>query len=270
MGIQLNKSYVNAIQDCALVDVKTTTYTWSEQDSETILNWIAHSHWDITLKDASGNLVKPAINEYLKYLDAKLSAVRKTATFWDAYNIRESASTPEEFIQKYAALPNSSSLVINTSTINIDNNTYNRGDIVIKDNYGNQILVPNEQSGVYYPFSLTSDASGNMQLSFQYAQEPPSQNTTLEFTPVSPSDGALYNYAVRSSTWDSTTKTYEIDVIKKDNKSIIPFWECREYITTPTTKIGSRIFNLISLSKSNDKWIFTAKSLSVPFMLIIK
>ena len=48
----------------------------------------------------------------MQYLDAKISAVRKTATFWDAYNIRESVTDKKDFINKYAKLPNNSSLIL--------------------------------------------------------------------------------------------------------------------------------------------------------------
>lgn len=270
MGIQLDKSYINAIADCALVDTTTSTYSWNTTDSETILSWLAHSHWDITLTDANGNLVKPAVDEYIRYLDAKLSAVRKTATFWDAYNIRESATTQDEFIQKYAALPNNSSLVVNTATINVNNKTFNRGDIIIKDNYGNQVVVSNEQSGVYMPTFL-DDSSANKELEFTYYQTPKQQTTTLQFTAKMPSSGELYNNSILStdSGWDNTTERimYSIDAIYKDNQPIYPFWECREY---NNGVIGSKIFNLISMQEENKKIVFIAQTLNVPFILIVK
>ena len=94
-------------------------------------------------------------------------------------------------------------MVINTSTLNIDGQTYNRGDIVIKDNNGNQVIVPNEQSGAYYPQKIESDELGNMTLSFQYEQTPSAATRTLTIdNPIAPSDGHLYSYAIKSTDVD--------------------------------------------------------------------
>ena len=168
MGIKIDKSFENSLMDCAIVDTIPSPTPFESGLAETALSWIAHSH-------ITTNVTSNDIHSYIRYLDAKLSAVRKTATFWDAYNIRESASTVDEFAQKYAALPNNSSLVINTGTLNIGEKTYNRGDIVIKDNYGNEVDVKNNLSGVYIPYKVENLENGNLQIDFSY-----SSNKSLE------------------------------------------------------------------------------------------
>ena len=268
MGIEIDKSFENSLMDCAIVDTVTSPTPFESGLAETALSWIAHSHikTEITNKDD--------IVSYIKYLDAKLSAVRKTATFWDAYNIRESASTVDEFAQKYAALPNNSSLVINTGTLNIGKKTYNRGDIVIKDNYGNEVDVKNNLAGVYIPQSVEKlDDNGNLQINFIY-----NSNKSLEDPKIilnagtTPNEGTIYSETIDYTAFASGSVSR---IAREFNgKPVIPFWECREY--DPKTKvIKDKIFDLIQVKLekdelNNDKIVFTALNKNIPFILLIK
>ena len=260
MGIKIDKSFENSLMDCAIVDTSPSEAVFQSGLAETALSWIAHSH--ITTKVTSEN-----IPSYIRYLDAKLSAVRKTATFWDAYNIRESASTADEFAQKYAALPNNSSLVINTGTLNIGKKTYNRGDIVIKDNYGNEVDIKNNLSGVYIPTSVDNLDNGNLQINFSYSSNKSLEDPKIEFTHTTPNEGTIYSETIESTAFASGPISR--DARKVDGKAVIPFWECREY--DPQTKvIKDKIFDLINVQLDNDKLVFTALNKNIPFILLIK
>lgn len=265
MGIKIDKSFENSLMDCAIVDTSPSETVFQSELAETMLSWIAHSH--ITTQVASND-----IPSYIRYLDAKLSAVRKTATFWDAYNIRESASTVDEFAQKYAALPNNSSLVINTGTLNIGKKTYNRGDIVIKDNYGNEVDVKNNLSGVYIPDKVENLDNGNLQINFRYSSNKSLEDPKIEFTGTTPNEGTIYSEIIESAAFDSGPISR--DARKVDGKAVIPFWECREY--DPQTKvIKDKIFDLINVQldkdeSGNDKLVFTALNTNIPFILLIK
>lgn len=262
MGIRIDKSLENSLMDCAIVDTIPSETILKPELAETTLSWIAHSH--ITTK-----ITNDDIPSYIRYLDAKLSAIRKTATFWDAYNIRESASTVDEFAQKYAALPNNSSLVINTGTLNIGEKTYNRGDIVIKDNYGNEVDVKNNLGGVYIPQTEVKDlGAGNLQINFSY-----SSNKSLEDPKIilntanTPNEGTIYSEMIESAAFASGSISR--DARKINGKAVIPFWECREY--DPKTKvIKDKIFDLIEVKLINDKLLFTALNKNIPFILLIK
>lgn len=261
MGIKIDKSFENSLMDCAIVDTSPSEASFDSALAETALSWIAHSH--ITTKVTTSE----DIASYIKYLDAKLSAVRKTATFWDAYNIRESASTVDEFAQKYAALPNNSSLVINTGTLNIGEKTYNRGDIVIKDNYGNEVDVKNNLSGVYIPDKVENLDNGNLQINFRYSSNKSLEDPKIEFTHTTPNEGTIYSETIESTAFASGPISR--DARKVDGKAVIPFWECREY--DPQTKvIKDKIFDLINVQLDNDKLVFTALNKNIPFILLIK
>lgn len=261
MGIKIDKSFENSLMDCAIVDTIPSETPYNSGLAESILSWIAHSH--ITTKVTNDD-----IPSYIRYLDAKLSAVRKTATFWDAYNIRESASTVDEFAQKYAALPNNSSLVINTGTLNIGEKTYNRGDIVIKDNYGNEVDVKNNLAGVYIPDKVENLDNGNLQINFRYSSNKSLEDPKIILnTTTTPNEGTIYSETIESTAFASGPILR--DAKKVDGKAVIPFWECREY--DPQTKvIKDKIFDLINVQLDNDKLVFTALNKNIPFILLIK
>ena len=265
MGIKIDKSFENSLMDCAIVDTSPSETVFQSGLAETALSWIAHSH-------ITTNVTSNDIPSYIRYLDAKLSAVRKTATFWDAYNIRESASTVDEFAQKYAALPNNSSLVINTGTLNIGEKTYNRGDIVIKDNYGNEVDVKNNLSGVYIPDKVENLDNGNLQINFKYSSNKSLGDPKIEFTPTVPEEGTIYSKIIESA--DFTSGSVSIDARKVNGEPVIPFWECREY-DSKTKVIKDKIFDLIEVrldkdESGNDKLVFTALNKNIPFILLIK
>ena len=267
MGIKIDKSFENSLMDCAIVDTSPSETVFQSGLAETALSWIAHSH-------ITNNVTSNDIPSYIRYLDAKLSAVRKTATFWDAYNIRESASTADEFAQKYAALPNNSSLVINTGTLNIDKKTYNRGDIVIKDNYGNEVDVKNNLGGVYIPQTeVTNLGYNNLQINFNYSSNKSLEDPKIILnTATTPNEGTIYSTTIEYTAFASGSVS--IDARKVDDKAVIPFWECREY--DPQTKvIKDKIFDLINVQldkdgSGNDKLVFTALNKNIPFILLIK
>lgn len=258
--MKIDKSFENSLMDCAIVDTVPPETNYDSKYSENILSWIAHSH--ITTE-----VTKDEIPSYIRYLDAKLSAVRKTATFWDAYNIRESASTVDEFAQKYAALPNNSSLVINTGTLNIGEKTYNRGDIVIKDNYGNEVDVKNNLSGVYIPQSVDNLDNGNLQINFSYSSNKSLGDPKIEFTPPIPKEDTIYSKMIESA--DFNSGPVSIKAQKVNGEPVIPFWECREY--DPKTKvIKDKIFDLINVQLDRDYLVFTTLNKNIPFILLIK
>ena len=223
MGIKIDKSFENSLMDCAIVNTSPSETDFNSDNAERILSWIAHSH-------ITTNVTSNDIPSYIRYLDAKLSAVRKTATFWDAYNIRESASTADEFAQKYAALPNNSSLVINTGTLNIGKKTYNRGDIVIKDNYGNEVDVKNNLGGVYIPQTeVTNLGDGNLQINFNYSSNKSLEDPKIILnTSTTHNEGTIYSEMIESTAFASGPISR--DARKVDGKAVEMETWSNEYV----------------------------------------
>lgn len=264
MSIKLNQSLTTSLANCTLVKTEVVDETYNNAAAERVISWLAYSQVDKT------NLKTSDIPSYTRYLDAKLSAVRKTATFWDAYNIREVASTLDDFIQKYAVLPNNSSLIINTGSFELNGKTYQHGDIIIKDSFGQEVQVKNESnSGVYYPESITKtdDESGNLTLSFKYGLPNEKSIIDLELPSATPKEGTLYSRIYTNKDFIDSFIEFNAK-LDADNNVIIPFWECREW--NEENNYGDKIFNLVKLTIQNEKLIFHADNTVIPFVVLIK
>lgn len=237
--MKLNTNYTNSLSNYVIVNTtEAADFTYDSQPAEKIITWLGHSHVIPPIEENS------EFKNYMQYLDAKISAVRKTATFWDAYNIRESATDKNDFINKYAKLPNNSSLIINSGQFIIGDTTYDRGAVVIKDFYGNQNIIKSKQSGFYVPSQITQiQDSSNLQLSFEYKDsvEQSIINLTIPDTTTSTTDGSFYSEKIREL-------PYTIELQKDDNTGniIMPFIEC--YIENNDNTLGDQIFNYVKIT----------------------
>ena len=239
--MKLNTNYTNSLSNYVIVNTTEADFTYDSTPAENIITWLGHSH--VIPPIENNNEYK----DYMQYLDAKISAVRKTATFWDAYNIRESVTDKKDFINKYAKLPSNSSLIINSGQFVIGDTTYDRGAVVIKDFYGNQNIIKSKQSGFYIPSQITQiPDSNNLQLSFEYKDtiEQSTINLTIPDTTTSTTDGSFYSEKIREL-------PYSI-ILEKDNNNniIMPFIEC--YIENNDNTLGDQIFNYVKITQTTE------------------
>ena len=155
-----------------LYTVYQSTPDWN---AETALQAVAHS----TLKHIPHNA--QGCVDALNYLNNKLEAVRKTISFWDAYQITDAIEDNELLLNKITQLPNNSSLVNNTAEPFqwLDPNTGEevtvlKGDVFIKDYLGNIHLVHATNKGVYVPEKITLVGSGNsLSITYRYRNAGP-------------------------------------------------------------------------------------------------
>ena len=260
--MQLNTDYKNSLNNYIIVNTAPQTTEYNKQIAEDVINWLGHSH-----------VVPKSINEqntvleYMRYLDAKISAVRKTTTFWDSYNIRDAAVSQIDFINKYAALPNNSSLIINSDSFKIGDVTYNKGSVVLKDFYGNQQIIEGKQNGFYIPLSLTTVGNGNFKLTFEYRDSVDTKYTELEAALATPKAGTLYNKKITNN--EFINNSYPIPLMPGENGTkIMPFIEC---YTDNSGKIGEQLFNFLTISKDNSQVILTKPAdTSINFIVLIK
>lgn len=131
----------------------------------------------------------------LQYLDRKIEATRKTISSWESYRISAVATGEEDLQQKLGTLQPNTGLVINSlesASIQINNQSYSRGDIVFKDINNQQHHIASYSGGYYYPSSLDAqknekdEATGSYILSYTYATSAPSlKNSQLTATKLS-------------------------------------------------------------------------------------
>ena len=260
--MQLNTDYKNSLNNYIIVNTTPQTTEYNKQIAEDVINWLGHSH-----------VVPKSINEqntvleYMRYLDANISAVRKTTTFWDSYNIRDAAVSQIDFINKYAALPNNSSLIINSDSFKIGDVTYNKGSVVLKDFYGNQQIIEGKQNGFYIPSSLTTVGTGNFKLTFEYRDSVDRDPIDLQAELKTPKAGTLYNEKITNS--EFINNSYFI-TLKPDESGIeiMPFIEC---YADNSGKIGEQLFNFLTISKEGSQVTLTKPAdTSINFIVLIK
>lgn len=101
------------------------------------------------------------VSEYSKSLQAineRINTLHKQLTYWDLYHITQVVNNKDELGIKFTALHNGESLVINTNeTFQSNDQWYSRGDVVLKLDNGEQLLIKSQNSGYYYPTALTYD-----------------------------------------------------------------------------------------------------------------
>ena len=265
--MKLNTNYTNALNNYVIVDTTEISTDYNGSIAENIFSWLGHSHIVAPNEINTDGDYK----NYMQYLDAKLSSIRKTATFWDAYNIREAATDQNDFINKYSKLPNNSSLIINCGSFTIGNTTYERGSVVLKDFYGNQNIIKGKQNGLYVPNSISIDNSKNLKLSFSY-QETADQQTkdlVVENYNVNLDNTSIYNDTFSTTAHQAWAMNIKLK-LDKDNNYIMPFVEC--YIKKTDSTFGDQLFNCLSstiTSLGGKKYLSLSISENVPFNTII-
>lgn len=219
------------------------------------------------LKNTEGNWNK--IQEALQFLDAKIVSARKTATFWDAYNISTVARTREEFSREYGKLAVNSGLLIDSAGFSIGNTTYKRGDIVFKTNDNQQIHIKSAQTGYYEPTTIEvvkEDIQQTNTCKITYKYKSGSNDfgqATVQlknFSPEAPDNGILYNekYTLLAN------EAKKLDLPKK----VAPIYDVRLQLSDG---YGEKIINAVTVSYNADmnECTFTNNS-SFPVVVLIK
>lgn len=260
--MKLQNEYQHSLQNHVIMNTTESTrvedtITDTKRTLQSIASWISHNYCtdiDIAKENDKSSIDPEKMVSYLNFLEAKVAAARKTATFWDAYNITTSASDKEDFIQKYAQLPTNSALIIGfNSAITIGDNTYNRGDIVVKNKDNQQLLIKNAETGYYMPVSADKEETGNtIKLTFKYQDGTAGQAQTIEVPIASTDDGILYNTIL---TLDADAKGSV--TLKSDSSGNLIQPVFYVYESTDVGKLGQRLFEAIKIEYSDTTVTFT-------------
>lgn len=122
--------------------------------------------------------------EFLTYLNSKMDLVVREWDYWDVYKFESSVNNGEDLTSAIAGLTPNHSLVINT-TFAREDDTYNRGDVILKKENGDIIHIPSKSPGIFYPFSLHNE-SGVYKLVYKYAtnlDELPTTGQEIKYDP---------------------------------------------------------------------------------------
>lgn len=190
--MKLNQNILSPHNNFTKVDASSISVTLNGSESNA---QIYAAEW---LLDNYLRCSQMPIGDYadqLQYLDRKIEATRKTISSWESYRISAVATGEEDLQQKLGTLQPNTGLVINSlesASIQINNQSYSRGDIVFKDINNQQHHIASYSGGYYYPSSLDAKLDNNNKetgsyiLSYAYATSAPSaEQATLAPTKIS-------------------------------------------------------------------------------------
>lgn len=136
-------------------------------------------------KDSSINITGEMVQKDLEFLNLHLNSAYKTLSYLDLYNITDSVEDEASLNSKLNALLPNSAIVINATEINTSDNSYKRGDVILKLNNGTYRTIRAQSSGYYYPSSIKSDGNTFI-LSYSYISGSAPASGSKELTEDSP------------------------------------------------------------------------------------
>lgn len=129
-------------------------------------------------KSMTGELMQ----QDLECLNRHLNSAYKTLTYWDLYNISDSVDDAASLNAKINSLLPNSALVINAEEITNNDETYKRGDVILKLNNGTYKTIRAQSSGYYFPSQINTTESGANYLQFSYVSGVTPEEGTKELT----------------------------------------------------------------------------------------
>lgn len=232
-----------SVQDATNAELMTSEY-WGK-----IINNMHLPSYGI----ATHNYSTINIKNDLEFLNARLDYLRKTITYWDAYQIQGSINTKDD-ISSIDSLEIGRSLIINTTeTFTWKNQICSRGGVFVNTYDQGIIYVPPQAAGIYKPEvnyinidQTTSETStSHMSISYKFSAETP-QESIQEGPFEVPFSGQEQYYNI-----SGTVTQFQI-TFNSENSNIIPiiqFFYKGEEIWVDYTWTGN---NTISFMEEND------------------
>lgn len=182
--------------------------------------------------------------EQINFLGVKLEETNKNLSTWDTYNIYKVAYNREELVSALAALPLSSSVLINTDEAQLEVGSWKlqKGDMLVKDAWGSLHQLKGSNGGYYFPSSITpfaegdssNNESGLFQVNFTYTQETPLPDTKTITNEASTELQVPYNTikvqfpTVEQEEVDVTCYSYHGTLSANTSSSNIPFIKSKD------------------------------------------
>lgn len=106
---------------------------------------------------------------FLTNLNSKMDLVIREWDYWDIYKFESSVNDNDDLTSAIAGLTPNHSLVINT-TFAREDESYNRGDVILKKENGDIIHIPSRSPGIFYPATFEkNDGTNTYTLTYKYA-----------------------------------------------------------------------------------------------------
>ena len=112
---------------------------------------------------------KGSFQKNLELLNSRINTIHKELSYWDLYQITSTVLSPQSFPSIISALAAGNSAVINCETFTYNNQTYHRGDVVVKITDSEEILIQAINTGVFVPHHF-EEKDGMYNLHFRYTE----------------------------------------------------------------------------------------------------
>ncbi len=129
--------------------------------------------------------VARSFQENLELLNNRINTIHKELSYWDLYKITHSIENETTFPSTISALAPGESAVINTpESFSYNGEQYRRGDVVVKLNDSQEILIKAQNTGVYIPKTVIPSQegqSGTYTIVYEYAAAVTPENKEKSF-----------------------------------------------------------------------------------------
>ena len=210
------------------INLKKSTTFWNANGSENM----PHSN----VKDLQ------TLNENLNWYAQQVVNAKRDIEYWDVYRFDGSVDSKEDFDSKYAALPNNHALVIN-----VDTDKYKTGDVVIKDNNSEQILVKSKQNGIFKPDTYDKNKET---LTYVYANSVSDDDRSIGIEISAADPASIVNVYSVNATPTRASITVNGSVTFAKNGDIKPFIKMFD-------KSGEEVYACIDLTVSSNNYIIS-------------
>lgn len=193
----------------------------------------------------------------LELLNNRLNTIHKELTYWDLYKITDTVMNEQSFPSIISALAVGNSAVINCDTFSYNQQQYHRGDVIVKINDTQEILIPAVNTGVYVPMSLVPVEGNSYTLKYSYTEAVKESEKTKNLNFELSDDSAIYG-----NTYDFTSSSYSCSfpILVKDNAVIKPV--VKTFVTVNNTDVYEEIVldEDITVAADSTEWSIEVES----------
>lgn len=197
----------------------------------------------------------------LELLDARINTIHKELSYWDLYKITTAVLIPTSLPAVISSLAVGESAVINCETFTYNQETYHRGDVIVKVSDTKELFIPAENTGIYKPVSpvvpyLSNGSVEGYQITYSYMSgQPNSTERIVDLNVPLSSDsvtyGNTYIFDINNYSEDFSTYTFNNNPIKPVIKT---------FILISDIDYEEIIIDDMSVTYNNGKWTVSIPS----------
>lgn len=189
----------------------------------------------------------------IELINQRISGITKQLTYWDLYRLAYQVTSPNDLDATFAKLTPGQALIINCESFSSNNQSYHKGDVVVKMLDNEAAYIPAITGGIYYPDAESSGPTtegGRYKLVYKYATSKPQDTIEIEVPQGDVTDSYIYGiFRDISNKYASTNTEYSesFDCVSYEDTPIRPYIKF-------FTEANEEIALSFSVTLSNNTW----------------